>query len=182
MNINLKAFSLICLSSVSANSVASSIGLEGDEIDAAMIRTIFSPTYGIGRVCCYGLDAPFIVENGTNDQQQYSSAFLLDVNSYDFELNYIGLGGWQEGVILRLSDLDFSNGSEYLSGLSIKTNVQDLSWIVGDDYIDLNLGGTRLDSGLYIKGAFEVSAVPLPASVYLFGSALVGLFGFLRKK
>ena len=59
--------------SISANSLASSTGLEGDEIDAAMIRTIDSYSYGLGRICCYGLDAPFIVENGTSDQQQYSS-------------------------------------------------------------------------------------------------------------
>jgi hypothetical protein len=131
---------------------AAQVGLEGDEIDAALIRTIEDPVYGSGRICCYGLDGPFFVTNDQSDQQQYSSSFLLDVNSMSFDLEYIGLGGWQEGIVLRLTDLDFSNGTETLSGLSIDTNVVGLTWSWGEDYVDLNIGGTRQDDGLYIRG------------------------------
>lgn len=160
-----RVFSLILLFAVSTNSLAASVGLLGDQIDAAMIRTVESYGYETGRICCYGLDAPFVVEDGIGDQQQYSSAFLLDVNAFSFDLDYIGFGGWQEGTVLRLSDLDFDSGAQILSGLTIDTNVDNLSWVIGNGYIDLNLGGTRQDSGLYINGSFQVSAVPLPASV-----------------
>ena len=67
-------FLLICLFIFSTNTIAVPIGLEGDEIDAAMIRTIDHPFYGVGRICCYGLDSSFVVENGLSDQKQYSSS------------------------------------------------------------------------------------------------------------
>ena len=162
-----KIFILIFLHIYSAKVMSLPVGLEGDVIDAAMIRTIESPFYGSGRICCYGLDSPFVVENGSGDQKQYSSSFLLDVNSLSFDINYIGLGGWQEGIVLRLSDLDFDNNSNYLSDLVINTNVAGLTWLVGVDYIDLNIGGTKQDEGLYISGTFIVTSVPEPTSFSL---------------
>ena len=166
---------LILLSLFHGIAHAAVVGLANDEIDAAMIRTIYHPTYGIGRICCYGLDNPYTVQDGPLDQKQYSSSFLLDVNSLNFNVDFIGAGVWQEGIILRLSDLDFSDGTEYLAGLTIDTNVAGLTWLFGHNFIELELGGTRLDAGLYIAGSFELASVPLPATAYLFGAALLGL-------
>lgn len=174
----IRLFILIILYAFSAKAISLPIGLEGDEIDAAMIRTIEHPFYGSGRICCYGLDSAFVVENGPGDQKQYSSAFLLDVDSLSFDINYIGLGGWQEGIVLRLSDLDFTNNLGYLSDLIIDSNVTGLTWLVGDDYIDLNLGGTRQDAGLYISGTFVVARAPEP-SIF---SLLLLAFSFLALK
>ena len=162
-----RTLTIIYFAIFSSNVMALPIGLVGDEIDAAVIRTIDSPGFGFGRICCFGLESPFVVEDGAIDQKQYSSSFLLDVNAFSFSLNYIGFGGWQDGIILRISDLDFSNNLQYLSDLHINTNVIGLSWLVGSDFIDLHLGGTRQDNGTYINGRFLVASIPEPSSLSL---------------
>jgi hypothetical protein len=42
-------------------------------------------------------------------------------------------------------------------------------------------GGTPINPG-YVPGLVTVSAVPLPAAVWLFGTGLVALLGFTRRK
>jgi hypothetical protein len=52
------------------------------------------------------------------------------------------------------------------------------------DYIDPN-GGATLSSDLFVYASFSpaaVSAVPVPPTVWLFGSALIGLVGFSKRK
>lgn len=180
MKTYLRCLGFSLLTFVSTTATAGLMGLVGDEIDAAMIRTIYSPLYGSGRICCYGLDAPFTVQNGTADQQQYSSSFLLDVNDFNFQVDYIGFGGWQDGIVLRLSDLDFDGGG-LLSGLVIDTNVSGLTWSFGEDYVDLNIGGTKQNSGLYISGTFQVSNVPEPSGISLLLAA-AAMFSLLKRR
>jgi len=173
MDIKMRYIVIVLLYAFSTISFAGPIGLEGDEIDAAMIRTIDDPFYGSGRICCYGLDAPFVVENGLGDQQQYSSSFLLNVESFSFNIEYISqFGSWQEGLVLRLSDLDFG-GAQILEGLSIDTNVDGLTWFAGENFVDIHLGGT--EQGGFINGSFLVASVPEPSSLLLLTLSL----GFL---
>jgi len=58
-----------------------------------------------------------------------------------------------------------------------------LSDFVGHTFEFISLAGSNPDSReeFYIN-TLEVSAVPLPAAAWLFGSALLGLFGFSRRK
>ena len=114
--------------------------LVGDQIDAAMIRTI-DTGYGLGRIFGYGLDAPFVVQDGNADQHQYSSAFKLDVDGNKFSIRFLQLAGWQDGIVLRLSDLDFSPIGSVLSSVSVNTNLAGYTLTTGADWIDLGLEG-----------------------------------------
>ncbi len=57
----------------------------------------------------------------------------------------------------------------------------DMSW---ETDANVDILGLSLDSPfvLNLKGSASVSAVPVPAAVWLFGSGMVALFGFSRKK
>lgn len=81
-------------------------GLAGDSIDAAMIRTV-DTGYGLGRIYGYGLDRPFVVLDGASDLQKYSGTFTLDVDSHGFSIKFLSSAGWQDGIVLRLANLDF---------------------------------------------------------------------------
>lgn len=154
--------------------------LAGDQIDAAMIRTI-DTGYGLGRIFGYGLDAPFVVQDGNADQRQYSSAFNLDVDGNKFSIRFLSLAGWQDGTVLRLSDLDFSPIGSVLSSVSVNTNLTGYTLTTGADWIDLGLGGTHFTADTYFIGAFDVSSVPEPTSLALVSLGLLCVSA-LRKR
>jgi hypothetical protein len=144
--------------------------LEGDTVDAAMIRTIDTG---------YGLEGPFVVVNGPADVQQYSEHYLLDIDGDHFTVDFLGqfTSGWQEGTVLRLSDLDFS-GTSFLSGLNIDTNLVGYTLTFGSNYIDIGLGGTEFSGSTYFNATFKVSqvtAIPEPATLALMAVGLLGV-------
>ena len=152
--------------------------LEGDTVDAAMIRTI-DTGYGLGRIVGYGLEGPFVVVNGPADVQQYSEHYLLDIDGDHFTVDFLGqfTSGWQEGTVLRLSDLDFS-GTSFLSGLNIDTNLVGYTLTFGSNYIDIGLGGTEFSGSTYFNATFKVSqvtAIPEPATLALMAVGLLGV-------
>ncbi|HNM22711.1 MAG: PEP-CTERM sorting domain-containing protein [Betaproteobacteria bacterium] len=154
--------------------------LVGDQIDAAMIRTI-DTGYGLGRIFGYGLDAPFVVQDGNADQHQYSSAFKLDVDGNKFSIRFLQLAGWQDGIVLRLSDLDFSPIGSVLSSVSVNTNLAGYTLTTGADWIDLGLGGTHFTANTYFIGTFDVSSVPEPTPLALVSLGLLYVSA-LRKR
>lgn len=163
---------LVCLcaalSGINAN--AAPVGLVGDTIDAAVIRTIPDPYYGVGRICCYGLDAPFVVANGTSDQKQYSSSFKLNVDNLSFDIDFLSQNSWQNGIVLRLSDLDFLPDMIVPFTLSLDTNLSGLTWTVGADYVDINLYSIHQTADSYIHGQFQV---PEPGTLLLLLAGLL---------
>ena len=157
------------VSALSAASVfvAQAQTVAGDEIDIGVYYTV-DTGYGVGRISGYGLDAPFIVENGFGDEKIYSSIFAINVDALNFEVDFLTLAGWQEGVVLRLTDIDFREipypvqvGIGYvesnLVGAFTVTNTA--------DSIEVAWGGTHFDENTYLKvffGASPVTPVPEP--------------------
>jgi len=159
---------------------AGPVTLAGDQIDAAMIRTI-DTGYGLGRISGYGLDAPFVVQDGNADQHQYSSAFKLNVDGNSFSIWFLSMAGWQDGIFLRLSDLDFSPMGSTLSSVNVDTNLVGYTLAAGPDWVDIGLGGTHFTAGTYFTGTFDVSSVPEPASMALVSLGLLAVSA-LRKR
>ena len=173
--------SLLALALLTATAAhAGPATLAGDQIDAAMIRTI-DTGYGLGRISGYGLDAPFVVQDGNADQHQYSSAFRLDVDGNSFSIWFLDMAGWQEGTLLRLSDLDFSPTGSSLSSVNVDTNLVGYTLTSGPDWIDIGLGGTHFTADTYFIGTFDVSSVPEPTSMALVSLGLLGVSA-LRKR
>jgi hypothetical protein len=161
------------------NANATPIGLAGDTIDAAVIRTIPDPFYGVGRVCCYGLDAPFQVADGNSDQKQYSGAFTLDVNNLSFDIDFLTQNGWQAGVVLRLSNLNFLPGQLVPFDLVLNSNLPGLTWSAGADFVDINLDSIQQTPNSYIHGQFQV---PEPGTLLLIFLGLIGTWVIRNKR
>lgn len=176
----MKPFILALSLFVSSTAHAATATLAGDQIDAAIIRTV-DTGYGTGRIFGYGLDEPFTVQDGNSDQHQYSSAFNLNVDGDKFSLNFISLAGWQDGIVLRLSDLDFSPTGKILSSVSVSTNLVGYTLKTNSHGIDVGLGGTSFTPDTYFIGTFVVSSVPEPTSLALFSCGLLG-FSAWRKR
>ncbi|MCV2419420.1 PEP-CTERM sorting domain-containing protein [Paucibacter sp. DJ2R-2] len=151
---------------------ASAGPLTGDFVDVAMLRTI-DTGYGLGRITGYGLDSPFQVVEGDADKKQYSSSFTIDVDGAGFEILFISTAGWQDGIVLRLSDLDFAPGSSFSSfSLLADSNLLGYTLSFGKDFVDIGLGGTSYGPSTYFRGTF---IVPEPSTTAILGIALAAL-------
>lgn len=167
---------------IAGSATAQTSTLVGDTIDAAMIRTVNSG-YGLGRITGYGLDNPFIVLDGIEDQRQYSSSFLLNVDGSQFDIRFLSTAGWQDGIVLRISDLDFSNGS-FLAGVTVNTNLSNLSGYTlttGTDWLEIGLGGTQFTPKTILAGSFNVTPVPESSSFVLLMMGLLAVAGYSRR-
>ena len=161
-----------------ATAVTAAPTLEGDTVDAGMYRTV-DTGYGIGRVVGFGLEGPFVVVNGPADAQPYSVHYVLDIDGDHFSIDFFGQfpTGWQEGTVLRLSDLDFSPTS-FLSGLDVDTNLVGYTLNLGADFIEIGLGGTEFTDATFFNGTFrvsEVTAIPEPTAWALMLAGLLGV-------
>ncbi|MDQ1832549.1 PEP-CTERM sorting domain-containing protein [Massilia scottii] len=155
--------------------------LLGDTVDAGMYRTIDTGK-GVGRITGFGLDSPFVVENGLADQKNYSVAYTLNVDADRFVMDYRNPFAWGAGIVFRLTDLDFSNGAS-LQSLMVDTNMVGYGLTVGADYVEINLSGVSGTRDAYFSGQFITTAVPEPTSIAMLslGLAVVG-FGAHRAR
>lgn len=153
-----------------------SVSLVGDAVDAGMYRTVDTGR-GLGRIMGFGLDHPFVVEEGAADQKRYSVAYSLDVDGDRFVMDYLNSFQWGAGIVFRLTDLDFSNGAP-LQSLLVDTNMVGYGLRVGADFVEIDMSGVRGTRDVYFNGRFVTAAanVPEPSTIALLALAL-GLAG-----
>lgn len=151
------------------------VSLVGDTVDAAMVRTVDTGR-GLGRIMGFGLDNPFVVEDGVADQKRYSVAYSLDVDGDRFVMDYLNSFQWGAGIVFRLTDLDFSNGAP-LQSLVIDTNMVGYGLTVGADFVEIDMSGVRGTRDVYFSGQFvtAAAAVPEPSSAALLALGLAGI-------
>lgn len=150
--------------------------LVGDLVDAGMYRTIDTGR-GIGRIVGFGLDQPFMVEEGAADTKKYSVAYSLNVDGGGFAIDYLNSFSWGSGIVFRLSDLDFSNGG-LLKSLVVDSNMSGYAVNVGADFVEINLSGVRGTRDAYFNGQFVTAAaaqVPEPSSIALLALGLAAI-------
>jgi hypothetical protein len=160
-----------------------SVSLVGDSVDAGMYRTVDTGR-GVGRIMGFGLDHPFVVQEGAADQQRYSVAYSLDVDADRFVMDYLNPFQWGAGIVFRLSDLNFSNGAA-LQSLVVDTNMVGYVLNVGADFVEIDMSGVRGTRDVYFNGKFVTAeaAVPEPSSVALLALGLAGIgFGARRAR
>ena len=115
-----------------------------------------------------------------------------------------GTGDWSMGLplfaewggtIFNFSDLTLSSNATYnfntatgpgsISGTSMSYETGD-TFLVGQSTVITDGGhpfeGLRITLGMNGNDPVSLSAVPVPAAVWLFGSGLIGLAGFARRK
>ena len=161
--------------------VAAAGTLAGDTIDVSMNRTV-DTGYGTGRIFGFGLEGPYTVVDGIADRQQYSGVFTIDVDGSSFMVQFLTMGGWQDGIVLRLAGLDFTPMSGYeLTNLTINSNLVGYSLVTGTNFIDIGLGGTQFQPSTFLTGSFGVAPAPEPGTAALFGLAMAS-FGLLRAR
>ena len=113
------------------------------------------------------------IQNGAPDAAAlHESSILLDSLSYEGELL-----PFTEGTLLGVSDnnTDITSISRIINGFDSNDNA-----------LDFQLGcitpGSANIAGTGDCSVSSVSAVPLPAAAWLFGSGLIGLVGLARRK
>jgi hypothetical protein len=112
-------------------------------------------------------------QNGAPDAiGLYENTNLLDALSYEGSLL-----PYTEGTVLSISD----NNTDLVSIARIPDGFDS-----DDNDADFKLGcitpGSANIAGSGDCSALDVSAVPVPAAVWLFGSGMIGLIGFARRK
>jgi len=106
----------------------------------------------------------------------------VDNSSFDFISVYFGITHPFEPITGSLQGI--RNGEVVYSSTNIVPNQEatlyQFDWQSIDEVIVTSFGGT----GLFVMDDIEysLSAIPIPAAVWLFGSGLIGLFGMARRK
>ena len=155
------------------SSVYRSIDLSGFDIGASSYFVVCGDASLVAN-CDYSFTITSgWVQNGAPDAVAlYEASNLLDSLSYEGELL-----PFTEGSVLAISDnnTDIASISRIANGFDSNNNA-----------LDFQLGcitpGSANIAGIGDCSVSSVSAVPLPAAVWLFGSGVIGMVGFARRK
>lgn len=128
----------------------------------------------------------FLTDFGITSTSTYSPASFNDVHGIemltDSDIKSQGMYGLEDECYRHLGQTcNFQNIVNLYQGVSTGTVAQD--WI-GWDSTHPNSANFWDDVGSQYVGSYlvKVSAVPVPAAVWLFGSGLIGLIGVARRK
>jgi hypothetical protein len=127
------------------------------------------------------------------DPAHYDGWSSENFGLYDLVSSYWGdtfclLAGCETGngyLQAMTSDVDPDNNLFHVVALAGDTNID--GYTPGQDYFDSTRLSVRIDFGppataIALYREAEMSAVPVPAAVWLFGAGLLGLIGFARRK
>ncbi|MCP4767667.1 MAG: VPLPA-CTERM sorting domain-containing protein [Gammaproteobacteria bacterium] len=108
----------------------------------------------------------------------------VDGDEFLFEDNG---GFFSNSNSILLSTLDFDDGSDLLGFDLISTSLSNLTFSFTANSLTFNFDlvpGSGPNNGPAIHGRFitDVSPVPVPAAVWLFGTALLGFVGMSRRR
>ncbi len=170
--VSLDNFSLTLINGTSSSSYRN-IDLSGFDIDADGYFVICSDTTAVAN-CNYSFTtSDSWLQNGSPDAVGlYESDSLIDSLSYEGALLV-----FTEGSVLTLSD----NNVDIVSLSRISNGIDS-----NDNAADFQLGcitpGSSNIAGTGDCSTTAVSAVPVPAAAWLFGSGIIGLVGMARRK
>ena len=171
-DISLDNYSIMLINGTSASSYRN-IDLSGFNISAEGYLVICSDTTAVAN-CNYSFTtSDSWLQNGSPDAVGlYENDNLIDSLSYEGALLV-----FTEGNVLSISD----NNTDIVS-ISRISNGMDSD----DNAADFQLGcitpGSTNIAGTGDCSAIVVSAVPVPAAAWLFGSGIIGLVGMARRK
>jgi len=156
--------------------IAACLGLASVSANAA---TIFAPTDGDVNFLFGDLAGGTLAMFDDSDQDYLGSSIGIDVPSI------VGFTGPISGDYIATNSsgntLTLTDSDQFILGLNVGGN-----WLSDSGVIDqgansytvlFNNGGSVLEIDVQV-----VSAVPVPAAVWLFGSGLLGLIGIARRK
>ena len=163
--------------SLSFNAIATPYSIDDYEVDAYMERTI-DTGYGLGRINGHGLDSTFNVRDNVDNKKQYSDVFTLDVNKEKFTIDFIKGTRWDNGIVFRLIQSDYSSTAQddLWEGLKVDTNIEGLGLKNGIGWVELNFSNIRFTQDSYFSGSFDYQEVPEPLSTTLLFLGLLTLY------
>jgi len=137
----------------------------------------------------YSIDQPWFYFNNTGMHQTTKPVSVYSGGNGTYELDFSGWGIEYNGSYLPLGgDNTFGDGYTYSDGSGLATiTCSTLDCAIGSTFVldyevyhGATAVGTYMQYNLHLEGV--VSAVPVPAAVWLFGSGLIGLAGMARRK
>jgi len=131
-----------------------------------------------------------LTDDGAGNVELDFSGWSVNWNGIDVGLGGASWGSNANGVANMTCAVDCSNGDSFTlfytatvtegPFIGIRYRLGFDSGSLGSLAIASSLGGPVEDLGVLSTGT--ISSVPVPAAVWLFGSGLLGLFGFARRK
>ena len=164
-------FSYSGLGSVSSTGYSSTVGGITATVTASGNKLgYYALAPGLGNTGCYA----FVCTPGVQNTESVTVSFSKSVTVSSLKIN-----AWDSADTINVSA---SNGSTYtLSNGSLISSIGDFDLSGLGGLTSLTLTGASLTT-LFSLNGLTVSSVPVPAAAWLFGSGLLGLSGFARRR
>ncbi|MFA9419441.1 MAG: VPLPA-CTERM sorting domain-containing protein [Gammaproteobacteria bacterium] len=187
----LLSFTVLIVSISSANAAVFG-GFDGE---------VFNYQYYEGAPSDQADNGPKTVSSDVSLLPEVSNVFIglgtMDIFNTGFEIDFdfLGYNGGTAGTAYEFDDSVLGINGFELTYLGSNIDFEALTWEITENFTDITLSdlifGTNMIgidwSGITVnEGDFirmeVVNAVPVPAAIWLFGTALMGLVGFSRRK
>ena len=169
---------------------------DGLKLGVAQPASVASPgidqpwmTFGQQGISYTTSPVTILSDDGQGNVELDFSGWSVNWNNIDFDFGGGAWGSNPEGVAQMTCSNDCSNGDSFSIFYTATLNeggFQGLKYRLGFDsnaipLAALSIGDTGPSEDLGVIATGTISAVPVPAAVWLFGSGLIGLAGFARR-